>query len=474
MRFFEGILFILTLVSTILYCRGGFKLVKAANYTNITVVIVLVLHGIIEKTRWQLYPLYILILINCLTAVLIIKRYDSSKVRKSKKAGRRLFKGIMCILLVLSAAAAYSFPVYKMSEPKGEHKIGTISLDIIDRSRKAIYSKKTEDNRKIKIQLWYPSDNIEGYSRVPWLEDGAITSKGVTRMMGLPDFLLSHTALIKSNSFKGAPASNKEAQYPVVVISHGWTGFRNLHNDIAELLASNGYIVASIDHTYGAAVTVFEDGEAVYLNREALPSREKVSNFLDYANTLVNTYAGDIKLTLDTIESLNDGELDKTLSGKIDLSKIGLLGHSTGGGAGVTTALRDDRIKAIMGFDSWVEPVKDEDISLGLKIPALFLRSEQWEEGPNNIHLYNLVEGDKSYKELYQINGIIHQDFTMVYMYSPLSKYLGMTGKLDGWKGTALQQDLVQTFFNKYLANKPDAPEVEEVAEKYKEIEKIK
>lgn len=126
--------------------------------------------------------------------------------------------------------------------------------------------------------------------------------------------------------------------------------------------------------------------------------------------------------------------------GEFDLTRIGLIGHSTGGGAAVTTALQDKRIKAVVGMDAWVEPIKEEEIKRGLNVPALFLRSQQWEKGLNNKNLILLLDSSKKARELYQINGINHLDFSMVYMYSPLTKYFKITGKLDGRIASEIQQ----------------------------------
>ena len=65
--------------------------------------------------------------------------------------------------------------------------------------------------------------------------------------------------------------------------------------------------------------------------------------------------------------------LNVEFEGKLDLANIGLLGHSTGGGAGVTVAINDDRIKALFSMDSWVEPLDDTDLETGLNIPCVFL-----------------------------------------------------------------------------------------------------
>ncbi|WP_461206028.1 alpha/beta hydrolase family protein [Clostridium sp. DL1XJH146] len=478
MRLLEGFIFLFNIIFTILWIKGDFKKVKMTKYIPYITFVVFIFHIIFEKTRWQLYPLYIMTIIYLIVTIL----YTSSIIKTENISNRFRMKKtiitIMILFIIISGISAYAFPVYKMPTPKGEYEIGTQCFDMVDENREAIYSDNLEDNRKIKIQIWYPAEKIEGYDRVPWLYDGKIVAKALSSDMNLPSFILDHTALVMSNSFEKAPISEALEKYPVVIISHGWTGFRNLHTDVAEELASNGYVVIGINHTYGAEITVFDDGEVEYLNREALPDREETPDFLEYANTLVTTYAGDVSLVLDRLEKFNKGEFadtefDSDFIGKLDLSKIGLLGHSTGGGGDVSVAIEDERIKALVGMDAWVEPIKKDEIEKGLNMPSLFMRSGSWEVGENNENLYSLLENSEGPTELYQINDTTHLDFTMVYMYSPLTKYIKYTGELDGRISSSIQKGFIENFFNKNL-KEDSSIDIDNVANQWKEVEKIK
>lgn len=473
MRLLELILFSLALVEAAILFTSGLKRYRAKKYIPFINFAVFILHWNMEGIRWQLYPLYLLLTVYILLFAMDIIYTNFLNTTYKLVLVRVIVKGISLLLIIISTAAAYLFPVYNMKKPNGQYKIGTLTFDAIDKNREAIYSSGRYENRRLRIQVWYPSDNTKGYERSSWIQEGKIVAEAVSRMMELPDFLLSHAALIKSNSYKDAEVSKKKDKYPVIILSHGVTGFRCLHADVAEMLASNGYIVASINHTYGAAITVFEDGEVAMLNREALPWGIKQEDFLEYAHTLIDTYAGDIQFTMDKLEELNEGRMSKILKNRIDTTRMGVLGHSTGGGAAVMTGLRDNRTKAIMGFDPWMEPLKDEEIQSGLDIPALYLRSEQWETVTDNTNLFSILSSSRNYGELYQINGSKHLDFTMIYMFSTLSKNLGFSGEINGWKGASIQQDFVLNFFNKYLLHESDSPNAEDVSSKYEEVIKV-
>ncbi|WP_214482874.1 dienelactone hydrolase family protein [Bacillus sp. SM2101] len=458
----------LTIVAIIFKSFGNMKIAKLIPFLAILVFIP---HVLFEGIRWQLYPIYIIIVFQFLMTILFRVGLLKKRRLENDKKLIRMSLPIVISGFLLTVLFSYAFPVYKIPTPSGPHEIGTISFDLIDDSREAIYSEDITDNRKIKLQVWYPAQNVGSYEQVPWLQDGKIVAEGVSKLMGFPDFVLSHTSLVKSNAYLNAPISNEKEQYPVIILSHGWTGFRNIHTDVAELLASNGFVVVAIDHTYGSAVTAFNDGEVAYVNDEALPDREETPNFLTYANTLVKTFAGDIQATLDQLEMMNTGQNSSPLKGKLDLANIGVIGHSTGGGAAVATALHDKRIKALIGLDAWVEPIEEQELDSGLQIPSLFLRSHEWEQGYNNEHLYLLL-GSSMAPELYQINNTGHQDFSMIYMYSPLSKYFNITGKLDGREGASIQHDFILTFFEKNIYGQVTS-KIADVAKQYEDVQII-
>lgn len=409
-------------------------------------IVVLMMNVILDGLRWQVYLLYLsaIILVVLVYLLLIMNLTFPQKLRSVSIIVLSVFIGFSIIFSIV-------FPVYAMPKVDGDYLIGTDSFVIQTDDRLELYTDDQTDLRRFKIQIWYPAETTDGYDVDPWFEDGKTVTRALSKYMGLPGFVLDHTAKIESNSYIEAPISDALTEYPVVVISHGWTGFRNLHNDFAEELASHGYIVVGIDHTYGSVATVFNEDDVAYLNEDALPPMETTPDFETYSNQLVNTYAGDVIDTLDYLEVINANGSTSQFSGKIDLDNIGLLGHSTGGGGDVTVALNDDRITSVMGLDAWVQPIDQTDISKGLDIPSLFLRSGQWEDGDNNDNLYAVIKNSSYPSLLYQIDGTTHYDFTMVYMYSPLTRTIGFTGSIKGTYLNSILETMVVDFFNETL-----------------------
>ncbi len=419
------------------------------------------------KSKWQYYPLYFLALVYI---ILVLLSYF--KIFEVSESNTKWILGMVIGLLFITIASLLAFPKENLPNPSGQFKIGTRTFEVVDLDRDEIYTEIENDKRKIKYQIWYPTDDTTGLKKVKWMMDGLALSRQLAKSMHLAAFMLDQTVEIDSNSYADAMISKALKNYPVVLISHGWRGFRELHTDFAEELASHGFIAVSIDHTYGAQAVKFEEGGVALLNEKALPRFSKSTQFDAAAPVLIATYGRDVSTVLDDLEKQARSNTD--FKGKLNLQAIGVLGHSAGGGGDVYIALRDKRIKALMGLDSWVNPIKSEELQEGLSIPGLFLRSEQWSMGPNNIALKKLISNSKQVT-LIQMNETKHIDFSMAYMYSPLAKYIGFTGKLGGRKSSAIQKELMVEFFDFNLRsqNEHTTNYLQEIADKYENLKLI-
>jgi predicted dienelactone hydrolase len=409
-------------------------------------LLALFLHLLLRSWVWMVYPLYF-------SVFLIIFLNLESLIPNSNKLSRLIRKPLWFTAFTLSLISfifTAVFPIRALPKPTGSLKIGTMSWDI-QTERAEVYAKATGLNRSFRVQAWYPA--LETTQKAKWLGDGSFTSQGLAIDFGFPGFIFNHLRHIDSNSYINAPVL--EGKYPLVIISHGWSGFRQLHSDLAEELASHGFIVIGIEHTYGSVGTVFDDGRQVSLNPNALPRRATTPNYLDYANTLVNTYAGDIISLLDEIESYKKDDLKADIFKNLDFATVVVIGHSTGGGAAVKVGLSDDRVDAVIGLDAWVEPLKEYELKQGLSIPSLLIRSEGWYISFNNPYLKTLIENSQITPISFQMNGTTHYDFGMVYMFTTIAPLIGLQGQ-RGMQMPLDQNNLILEYLNSIL-NSPTA-----------------
>ena len=115
----------------------------------------------------------------------------------------------------------------------GMHSVGVTTIKIINPQQLNTSDFKTLSDRELAVEVWYPADLNK---------DSKLASyKNVTR---------SHQEFdLYANAFRNAEPTKVNKEYPLIVLSHGYTGYRTIMFYLGEHLASHGYVVASIDHT---------------------------------------------------------------------------------------------------------------------------------------------------------------------------------------------------------------------------------
>ena len=87
----------------------------------------------------------------------------------------------------------------------------------------------------------------------------------------IPKFLSRQATLVKTHAILDAPPA--EGQAPVLIFSHGYTGYIAQNTPQVEELASRGYVVASIGHTGEAAAVPFPDGRIIPIDSAVLDAQ---------------------------------------------------------------------------------------------------------------------------------------------------------------------------------------------------------
>lgn len=357
---------------------------------------------------------------------------------------------ILLISLLLSSCIfiPYVIPFNDLPEPTGTFNVGTQVFEWIDVSREEWFTQDSTDLRRLVVQAWYPTIDIkeDGYPYLDFPEKRIIP---IAKRISLPPYLLSHIGNIKTNSILNATILENDIPYPLVLFSHGLGGMRMQNTVQMEELASRGYIVVSLDHTYDANVTVFLDGTTAAF-RSYLRDEATEEEFWEVRLPQVNTRASDISFIIDKISEMKD-KADKLFK-HADLSKIGVLGHSFGGATAIVASYNDNRINACINLDGWMEPVKPEIIQSGLKIPFLYIGQEKWDDTPlNHVKLDSLILSSSGSKEL--IVGAKHFDYSDTPQLNKVASKLDMSGDIDmNILREKINSEIV-LFFNKYIKN---------------------
>ena len=411
-------------------------------------LILTVIHFVTEGYRWQMIPIYVLTL--ALALVSINKTWNVKP--PASYLTPRLAQGGALVLLAVSMAIPILLPVPFIPVPSGSYQVGTRIYELTDAERQEIYSGK-EEARRFMIQVWYPSESNSSEDRAAWMADAEIFAPAIATHIDMPSFFLDHLGLVKLPAYHESEIAASNTAYPVILFSHAWNGFSAQNSSQAIQLASHGYVVIGIQHTYGAVITVFSDGRVAKNNPSALPEGTATEEYETAAHILSDQWAGDLGFTLDFME-LQNNDSGSPFYTLLDLSHVGVYGHSTGGGAGIEFCGTDLRCKAVLGMDPFMRPVSQEVIENGLSQPAFFMFSQRWTDeldSRNNQLFRNFIPNVKQSSGVITINGTAHYDFTDIPLLSPLAPWLGLKGPINGELVVTIVNDYLLSFFDMTL-----------------------
>ncbi|MFZ0014653.1 MAG: hypothetical protein WAL25_11135, partial [Acidimicrobiia bacterium] len=187
-----------------------------------------------EGFRWQMIPFYVV------AAGLAVG--DVFYLERNMVWSTRLIRGILGTVGILFAASLpVVLPVPEVPVPSGPEAIGSLTVDLIDRSRDELYGERPGGPREFVAQVWYPARADATVEPLTWSEDWEVVAPAVAMNMGFPSWFLNHTRYSQSHARAGLPMAG--GSFPVVIYSHGWEGVRTIALNQIEHLVSNGYIV---------------------------------------------------------------------------------------------------------------------------------------------------------------------------------------------------------------------------------------
>lgn len=381
---------------------------------------------------------FILIIRSIVAAILaLINRRNE----KNKKKVAIIFSAVLsAIVILISMVPAFVFTDYQGRPLTGEYEVAQTEAILIDSSR--IETFETDGSfREVPVHFYYPENS--------------------------------------------ASESGQKA-FPLVIFSHGAFGYYQSNTSTYMELASNGYVVVSLDHPYHSFYTKDSNGKTITVDPTFIQTAMNVGNNPDAEYSEEEIYEitsewmqlrmDDMNFVVDTLKEAANGNYGdnwyfgkssekeiKEIISMIDTTKIGLMGHSLGGATAVTVGRRDD-IGAVvdldgtmlgeeLGVENGMPVINDEPYTT----PLLCLTNEHHhmeaaEAGKvsysyaNNVILNNAVDGFETY-----IAGSEHMDFTDLPLFSPF--FAGMLGKGSVDPGYCIDTTnaLVREFFNCYL-----------------------
>lgn len=407
-------------------------------------LLMLVLPGIDLSFRFT--GLIFMLSIRALIAggVWLINRSNEDK-KKNLWMILSAFLGV--VLISMSMIPAFVFKDYKGRPVSGPYEVADSSAILIDKTRL-----ETNENdgsyREVPVYFYYPS--------------------------ALKDI--------------------KEHSLPLVIFSHGAFGYYESNTSTYMELASNGYVVVSIEHPYHSLFTKDTTGKTIIVDPEFFTTALDAGNRGEAETYRITSKwmeirEADMNFALDTIiKASKDSAYDdawfyaddkkeeiSNILKCVDTERIGLMGHSLGGATAVSVGRRED-VSAVIDFDGTMlgenTGIEDGRILVNedpYDTPLLCFDNESHhgdrvvarEEGltySNNVILDNAKYGYSTYFE-----GSAHMNYTDLPLFSPfLAKNLGM-GSVDPEYCIDKVNEITLRFYDHYLKGIGDF----EVDEKY-------
>ncbi len=202
--------------------------------------------------------------------------------------------------------------------PAGSSPVGTRVLHLVDPTRNDPFL-TDGTKRELLVRFWYPAAQGQACKRAEYTSPKVWNHFSELLGITLPE--------VTTNSCWNT--SMTSGRHPVVIFTHGYTGTFTDYTFLFEDLASRGYMVASVDHTFEATAVEFPDGrfaESIFGSYLANDARSDVQTF-EFA---LSVRLSDLKFVLNELERLNGGA-DPLFAGKLDTSSIAVAGHSLGG-----------------------------------------------------------------------------------------------------------------------------------------------
>ncbi|MCP3145346.1 alpha/beta hydrolase family protein [Pyxidicoccus xibeiensis] len=373
----------------------------------------------------------------------------------------------------------------ELPTPTGPFTVGRSAVDLVDLARPEPFAPQPGRGRELSAWLWYPA--------VPEPDAGPGAYLPGAWWRSAP-FWGFRAKRVRAHAVPEARVAGVGAPHPVLVFSPA--GFPPpFYTALFEELASHGYVVAAVSHTYEMLpVSVFADGRVRWFRPASVGGALQVSH-APYADDVrsraevVEVKAEDLRNVVDRLARL--GVESGRFSGALDLERLGVLGHSMGGNAAAEHCARDARCRAVAILDGglWTAVARS-----GVARPVLEVFGEHPEyvqpcgesvrRGMFNSEEYcradqrHVVRGwQRVFREgrpgySLQIHGAGHASFTDCAMlplrgWSPARMALGT---IDGRRMLRVLAECLRAFFDRHVKDLP-APLLDDPARVFPEVE---
>jgi hypothetical protein len=374
----------------------------------------------------------------------------------------------------------FAAPMFELPAPTGTLPIGTTTFRLAD-SRPEIFGPPGA-TREVIVHAWYPSTpHAPGAATAPYLREGLAEVEVYQRLTKQPAGAFEALSEVRTHAvMDAAPATGP--RFPVLLFSAGYISIPSTYTALIEDLASHGYAVLHVVHPYEATAAQLSGGRTARMVDDsgaflkpiqevlsewgaegdtmtkvtaAAGEAEQLTLLRGYLGGLQATHAAlrrwvdDTKRVLDGLPSLGADTPAGRLHARLDVDRIGALGHSMGGVTSGQFCVDDRRCKAGLNLDGI--PQYGTMIDSGMRQPFLMVYSGRAGRLGASDAIYR--KASKYYRV--DVADTMHIDFSDMILWGGPLAGRPMFGKIAPSRAAEVTRAIVREYFDQELRSRP-------------------
>ena len=260
-------------------------------------------------------------------------------VSPRKRVLRRIFKvlTVFAMLCVFGAGALLASlwlehtTEVTLPSPTGPFAVGRALYDWAGNETLDALAPVPGTKRELLGWIWYPSTARQSAETDDYLPPQMRAAIERDRGPLISKFLTRDLSKVHGHGIWNAAVSPQQRSYPVAIMRAGASAEVANYSTLAEDLASHGYVVVGFDAAYRTHVVAFPDGRVFTRTPENNPELGSGQEQVRRVNTLLATWTADIGFILDRLQRLDTSDPSGKFTGRLDMTRVGVFGHSFGG-----------------------------------------------------------------------------------------------------------------------------------------------